>query len=298
LTIAACYLSAEGVVFGADSTTTMFVRNPDPNAGGAEHHYNFAQKIFQIGNESCLGIATWGLGNLAATSYRTLIARFADDLQANPQTTMASIADRWNALFWSAFSTEYAHVLQRAHQLSGQATRTPAEDDELAFWQQSYSGGFCLGGCCLPDRNPQAFEITYSPAFTGPQQPQPLAIGSAKFWGCPNLIHRLIYGVDFSILDAISRSGKWTGTPDELIALVLPHRLAQPFDLPIREAIDWVHSSIYTTIQAMKFSHLAPVCGGPVELAVVTTDRPFRWVRHKRLDAPLRQGGSSDGYGG
>ena len=67
-------------------------------------------------------------------------------------------------------------------------------------------------------------------------------------------------------------------------------------DLPIREAIDWVHASIYTTIQAMKFSHLAPVCGGPVEIAVITTDRPFRWVRHKRLDAALRQGGS-DGYG-
>ncbi len=101
--------------------------------------------------------------------------------------------------------------------------------------------------------------------------------------------------MDFGILEAIESSGKWTGTRDELIALVTPYRLAQPFDLPIREAIDWVHSSIYTTIQAMKFSHLAPVCGGPVEVAVITTDRPFRWVRHKTLDAPLWQGGLSDG---
>jgi len=78
-----------------------------------------------------------------------------------------------------------------------------------------------------------------------------------------------------------------------LLDLAAPYRLAQPFDLPIREAIDWVYSSIYTTSQAMKFSHLAPVCGGPVEVAVITTDRPFRWVRHKKLDAGIAHGGLS-----
>jgi len=46
MTIAACYLSGEGVVLGADSTTTMFVPAMDPGAPGADHHYNFAQKLF------------------------------------------------------------------------------------------------------------------------------------------------------------------------------------------------------------------------------------------------------------
>jgi hypothetical protein len=208
---------------------------------------------------------------------------------------MDRIAQRWNDLFWSAYAKEYEEVLKRVHQLTGQSSRSLDEENELAFFRQSHAGGFCIGGCCLPNRNPQAFEITYAPEQGAPQPPQELAIGSAKFWGCPNLIHRLIYGVDFSILEAIESSGLWTGTQEQLIDLVMPHRLAQPFDLPIREAIDWIHSSIYTTIQAMKFSHLAPVCGGPVEVAVVTTDRPFRWVRHKRLDAPLRQSGTYDG---
>lgn len=148
MTIAACYLSAEGVVLGADSTTTMFVPNPDPNTGGAEHHYNFAQKVFQIGSDVSLGIAMWGLGNLATTSYRTLIARFADDLQANPQTSVAAIAERWNAAFWGAYSTEFSQVIQRVRQLVGQTVRTPQEENELAFCQQSFSGGFCIGGCC------------------------------------------------------------------------------------------------------------------------------------------------------
>lgn len=52
--------------------------------------------------------------------------------------------------------------------------------------------------------------------------------------------------------------------------------------------------SIYTTIKAMKFSHMAPVCGGPVEVAVITTDRRFRWVRHKGFDAAIGDGSIYD----
>lgn len=56
MTIAACYLSSEGVVLGADSTTTMYVSAPGPHPTGGEHHFNFAQKVFQIGSEGTLGI--------------------------------------------------------------------------------------------------------------------------------------------------------------------------------------------------------------------------------------------------
>lgn len=293
MTIAACYLSAEGVVLGADSTSTMFVLHPD-NRSGSEHHFNYAQKIFEIGQQSCLGITTWGLGNFLSASYRTMIARFGDALALNAPAAMDEVADRWSQLFWDVYSMDYATQIQRAQDLQAQATRTAEEDQELLFLEQSFSGGFCLGGRCTPDRTPMAFEIPYRPTQSGPHHPIPLNVGSARFWGCPNIIERLLYGFDVRTLDAIQTSGKWTGTPDELIELVLPHRLAQPADLPIREAIDWIHASIYATIQAMKFSHLAPVCGGPIEIAVITTDRPFRWVQHKQLDAAIRHGAIDD----
>lgn len=297
MTIAACYLSSEGVVFGADSTSTMFVAGPGPGGvGGSDHHYNFAQKIFQIGHNSTMGMAMWGLGNLAQVSYRTLIAQFADQLLGQAPASMQEVADRWNTFFWQAYTTHLASIYGRVQTLLGQASRTPDEDNELHFLVRSFSGGFCLGGNLLNDRTPFAFEIRYDPTRTAPQPVQSLQIGSSNFWGCPNLIERLLYGIDDGVFAAILQSGKWTGTPNELAALVMPHRLAQPLDLPIREAIDWVYTSIYTTNQAMKFSHLAPVCGGPVEVAVITTDRTFRWVRHKRLDAAIGPYGNVDGY--
>lgn len=291
MTIAACYLSSEGVVFGADSTTTMIVRQPGPVPFGIPHHFNYAQKIFQIGEDSTLGMTMWGLGNLAVGSYRTLIARFSDTLVAQPAQTMADVAGRWNTFFWTAYSSEFATVLQRVQQLKGQATRTPAEDAELRQLRQSFSGGFCVGGHLLHDRTPQAFETQYGPDLTAPAPVQPLQVGTPRFWGVPNLMERLLYGIDKGVMEAILQSGKWTGTPNDLFSLIQPFFLGQPLHLPIREAIDWIHAAINTTIKAMKFSHLPPVCGGPVEVALITTDRRFRWVRHKRLDSALDQGG-------
>lgn len=94
MTIAACYLSAEGVVFGADSTTTVYVRGVGPGAQGSEHHFNFAQKIFQIGENSTLGLTMWGLGGISSVSYRTLIAQFADSLVGHGAQSMGDVAQQ------------------------------------------------------------------------------------------------------------------------------------------------------------------------------------------------------------
>ncbi len=294
MTIAACYLSVDGVVFGADSTTTMFVRGLGPDSGGMEHHFDFAQKIFQIGEESTLGMTMWGLGNLNNTSYRTILTQFAD-LEKSHAQSMDEVAKRWVEFFFKSYSSEFASTLARVQELLAKALKTPEEEGELSFYFNTLSGGFCLGGNLPHDRRPRAFEVMYDPGQISARPPEELSMGSTKFWGCPNIIHRLLYGVDFQVLEAIENSGKWTGTEDDLLALILPHCLGQPLHLPIREAIDWIYASIYTTIKTMKFSHLAPVCGGPVEIAVITTDRPFRWVRHKKMDAAIAQGGSSDG---
>ena len=80
MTIAACYLSPEGAVLGADSTSTY-------NTPSGPHYFNHGQKIFEIGEGSSLGIVTWGLGGLAVSSHRLLVAQLADDLKKNRPKT-------------------------------------------------------------------------------------------------------------------------------------------------------------------------------------------------------------------
>jgi len=296
MTIAACYVSAEGVVFGADSTTTIYIPGRGPGVPGTLHHYNFAQKVFQVGENSTLGMAMWGLGSLPHSSHRTLIAQFADLLLSHGAQSMEGVAKAWSQFFWNEYSTSLKELIDHARALQSRPTRTEEEQQELIRLLEHCSGGFCVGGYLMSDRMPSAFEIRYAPTLTEPAPVDPLPIGRPRFWGCPNLVHRLIYGLDEEVLSAILQSEKWKGTHEDLFALLMPHCLGQPFDLPIREAIDWVHASIYTTIKTMKFSHMPPVCGGPVEVAVITTDRKFRWVRHKGFDAAIGEGGLFDVY--
>jgi hypothetical protein len=291
MTIAACHLSHEGVVLGADSTSTTFVQGPTPQAQGAIHHFNFAQKVFQVGESGTLGIALWGLGTLGDISYRTLIAQFADEFQEVSECTMEEVAQKWADHFWCVYTNWLGVHRESLRELVSKPDRTSEESDFLFGQLQVLSGGFCIGGRCSADRAPAAYEITYSPIQEAPPVPLPLQTGAAKFWGCPNLIERLLCGVDSGIFHAILSSEKWTGNQDDLIGLIRPHILSQPLELPIREAIDWVHASIYATIKTMKFSHMAPVCGGPIEIGLITTDRPFRWVIHKKLDAAVAHDG-------
>jgi len=282
MTIAACYLSTEGVVLGADSTATMFVQGPPANPLGSFHHYNFAQKVFELGEQDATaGVVLWGLGSLGDKSYRTLFAEIADE--GSKMTSLADIANLAAARFWAQYSATFGLLLLRVRDLLDKnQNRTPDEEKEYLGLMQNLSGGFCVGGRWRDNRSPAAFEVLFSPASADAPQPRQLQLGS-RFWGWSNLIERLVFGMDEQLYLRIEKSGKWNGTPEELIDLVSQGALAQPQDLPLREAIDWIYASIYTTIKSVKFSHLAPVCGGPIEVAVVTSDRPFRWVRHKRL---------------
>lgn len=165
-----------------------------------------------------------------------------------------------------------------------------SKDEELEF--QELQGmlyvGFCISGYVQSDRTPAACQVHFD-ALNGKPSPQKMAINSHYFWGAPNMILRLMFGSDPGIASDIVASGKWTGTVQELQAILDGYRLGHGI-LPIRDAVDFVYSCIYSTIKAMKFSSLHQICGGPIEVAVITTDRPFRWVKHKAFDAAISEG--------
>ena len=300
MTIAACYISPEGVVLGADSTSTYVVGQK-----GEQHYYNHAQKLFELSKEpehGTLGAVTWGLGGLQISSHRTLLAEFSDDIEANKPTSVADAADRWAKYFWAAYSDPNCPIAPQVAQCKTLAAkkpydpgapadpgiRTQAEEQELTNLQNTFTSGFCVAGYVPPDRKPAAYEIIFSPLLTG--APTPKSIARISFWGAPNMIQRLIMGGDDDLKNSLMKSPKWTGTRAELDALMLQHALGHPI-IPIRDAIDFVHACIYSTIKAYKFSSLSQICGGPIELGVITTDRPFRWVRHKEWDAAIATGG-------
>lgn len=288
MTIAACYLSTEGVVLGTDSTSTMFVLGPGGQIGSF-HHFDFAQKLFEFGDvDSTAAVALWGLGSLGDKSWRTLIAEIADNTKKEEMNSLEAVAQLATSMFWKHYSGTFKEPLEKAKELNNKGEKRTKEETERLIWLlQNFSGGFCLAGRWGEMRSSSAYEIIFGPV-SEPAKPKPLALGNVMFWGCPNLMVRLLYGMDGALLGRILQSPKWTGTEKDLFELISQGVLGQPLDLPLREAIEWVYASIYTTIKAMKFSHLEQVCGGPIEIAVISTDRPFRWVCHKSMGEAIR----------
>jgi hypothetical protein len=292
LTIAACYVSPEGVVLGADSTTSY--------GGGQEpHYYNYSQKLFEIGEEATVGVVTWGLGGLAVNSYRRLFAMLADEITTAPAGSVEEIADKWATLFWpeydnSPFLKEFKVLAAKPAYDPGAATpisgaRNKEEEELFNSMNINLIVGFCIGGYVKSDRKPAAYSMLFSP--TDAAKPTAVqAVSGFNFWGAPNMIKRLIFGHDEHLKNSIISSGKWSGTEPELDQILSQFNLNHPFTLPIQDAVDFVYSCIYSTIKALKFSNLSQICGGPIEIAVITADRPFRWVCHKAWDSAIQEG--------
>jgi hypothetical protein len=292
MTIAICHVSPEGVIFGADSTASLVV-NP-----GGFHYFNHNQKIFQIGEQSTLGLVTWGLGGLTNVSYRTLVAQLADNLETSSPSNVFDAAVRWIDLFWTAYTSD--PLYQRCKTLNDKTpfdasgnsksfnARTEDEEFEFSQLQLGLFVGFCVGGYVTKDRAPTAFDIMFHP-LQGKPSPSAITLGSLAFRGAPNIIQRLIFGCDDEFFRTILASGHWNGSTSDLAGIRAQHTLSWPV-LPIRDALDLVHACILSTIKALKFSSYAQVCGGPIELAVLTTDRKFRWVRHKEFDSAILEG--------
>jgi hypothetical protein len=246
MTIAACYLSPEGVVFGADSTTTY------PGMQGTNHYFNQAQKLFEVGENSSLGIVTWGLGGLGDESHRMLIAKLADELSLSPASSVTEVASRWASLFWSSYFS--ANAIKRCAALSAKKpfdsnaasstddTRTSAEEQELCLLRDNLVVGFCIGGYMPGDRVPAAFQVICDPSGSQPS-PTPLPMGY-RFWGAPNFIKRLLFGCDEQLRSAILESNHWSGTPQDLDGLIQQYELFHHPTVPIRDAIDFAHACI------------------------------------------------------
>ncbi len=259
MTIAALYLTQEGVVLGADSTTTWLIpaKEGAPNVAQLSNH---AQKIFEVGdpNKGTLGVCTWGMGGFASKSIRHLVAELSDGID---KSNCPSFRDALRILVSLATEAYKATVPQ------GKAS----------------TFGMVLGGYVLPDRTPQAAIVE----FTRPEiEPKVVdaSTGRAYFFACHEIFTRLYCGYDPKLKQRIIER---LGSP-VFEEMTKDLALAGMSELPIRAAADYVYSLCYTTIQAYKYKFGAPVCGGPIEIAMITADRKFRWVHHKQMDSAIQ----------
>jgi hypothetical protein len=263
MTIAAAYLVSDGVVFGADSTTTVSDSN-----GSVVQLLNHAQKVFEIGEpgKGRYGIATWGAGVVGHLSHRTLVARSSQRIS---ETNSAS---------------EACQVFQELVQ--------PEVDSAL---NETEVLGYFFGGIDPASRDPACWSLTFRK--NKPVECTSLSIGEARFAGAHQFFYRLFKGFDPNLPNALLHEIKQvlldvpSGFDDQFFEAFAKASkgLANvgTANLPVREAVDYVHTFLYSTIKSFKFQAGAPVCGGPIEIGFITTDRPFRWISHKDFSTAI-----------
>lgn len=268
MTIAAAYLTSDGLVIGADSTTTVssHVQGGNP---AVTQLLNHAQKVFEIGQTSAgrFGLCTWGDGKIGNASHRILVARLNDALLATD--TVIDVKDKFIGIV----------------------------TDELRGTAGTSGVGYFIGGCDPQTHVPGCWNLWFENNALSTESE--LAIGQVSFAGAPEFFNRVFHGCDSNFPDLlkghlINQIPEIAQIPDIdnqfkiAIKNTVQQLCAAGFsDVPIREAIDFVHMYLHVTIKAFKFRAGPPVCGGPIEIGFITSDRPYRWVRHKDFDTAI-----------
>jgi hypothetical protein len=291
MTIAVCYLTPEGVVFGADSTASYLARD-------GIHYLNHAQKVFELGENSSLGLVGWGLGEIDGTSIRTLVAECSDTLVVAAPKSVEKVAERWGEIVWSRYKkliAAHASKISRFLDLAVQDRLAKiTSEDELTEYKNltrdlsELRTGFFVGGRAGGNRQSEAFSVQFDVLAAQPKF-EPLPMGDINLEGEPNYAHRLVRGIDPNIREAILKSKFWKGDQEDLDEILRGFALMSPVP-PIRDAIDHVHALVHATIKALKFSPNSQIVGGPIEVAVITADRDWRWVRHKTFESAINDG--------
>ncbi|HLG28798.1 MAG TPA: hypothetical protein VI387_01190, partial [Candidatus Brocadiales bacterium] len=241
MSIAAAYLVSEGLVLGADSSTTVKVSTPQ--GAGVVQLLTHSQKVFEVGNDSRLGICTWGAGSIGNISHRTIVAQLADKI--DNETTVEDAAK------------ELVNIVEPA------LKKTTTD-----------FVGYYMGGWDPKSHEPACFHIEIRQDL---KKIEPFPLGQCSFSGNPIFFQRVFRGFDPRLQDNLRNELK------RVLSNTLPENFDTVFneafekvsaplatigfrDLPIREAIDYVYSYLHITIKAEKFKFGPPTCGGPIEI--------------------------------
>lgn len=278
MTVAAAYLTSEGVVLGADSTASVC-----DSKGNTLQTLNHAQKVFEVGTGTQLGLATCGDGAIGGVPHRTIAAMLGDRLKGKPH----SVEDAAKLL------------LELCKEFSIDASGQVAAPVEFV--------GYLLGGID-PSHKPRLYWVRYIAATDDKGKSEvvalhdrigpmgPYVVGMKEYW------YRIFHGFDDSLFDRLLESFKkeLAGADELLVEAVFTSAWQNAIpelkcdgvdgmDIPIREAIDRIHACISATVKGYKLRLGMPPCGGPAEIAYISTDRPFRWARHKSFDSAIME---------
>jgi len=249
----------------ADSVVTLegTINTPQGTQHGVIQTFEFANKLVRI-KDYPVGVMCWGLGSISNRSIASLIMEWEHSypvLEENKSFTVNNIA--------VALQQFIAERYTKAFPSTG--TNPPPV---LGLFIGGYSSG-------------QFFSEQFQILFPGKisivrpnKQDGSLDFG-ANWFGQIDALNRLIHGYDNTAIAELVKRGadkaivqKWIDDHISELPLI--------FDgMPIQDAVDFANYAVQLTIGRFRFAAGVPVCGGNVDIAVITPTT-FRWAQRKQ----------------
>jgi hypothetical protein len=276
MTICVSVKVAEGLVLAADSAVMLTGIEQTPN-GPMEtiiQTFNFANKVTHF-KDYPIGVLNWGLGSINARSIQSLIMEFEYTYQSKEDKgayTVREVADDLLAFIKARYDAAFPIPPAATPPAATPAPERPA----LGFLLGGYSHGEFFA-----DEFSYEFPNSADWEIVTPNQPDGSPAFGVHWFGMTDALIRLMLGFDAQAMEELVRRGadinivrQWM--MDRVSALPII------FDgMPLQDAIDFAEYVVQVVIGRFRFGQGPPLCGGDVDIAVVTPDA-FRWAQRKQ----------------
>lgn len=266
MTICISVSVAEGLVMAADSAVTLSgqvntAQGPLPTA--VFQQFNFANKVTRF-KDYPIGVMSWGVASISDRSIQSLIMEFEHGYPQADQKqkfTVKSVADDLLGFMKKRYNDAYT---------------APSQQPNL---------GLFVGGFSEVEFFADAYscDLANNLGWTQVRPPKPDGRPSfgANWFGQIGPLLRLIKGVDLAALSELVNRGadkaivqKWADDNVPEFHIV--------FDgMPLQDAIDFANYAAQVVIGAFRFGLGPPLCGGDVDIAVITPGS-FGWAKKKQ----------------
>ncbi len=274
MTIVVAVKVNDGLVLAADSTVSVH-GGPTGQPPGILKTYDYGRKLSHI-KDYPIGTLSWGVSLLGSRTIESIISEYEFGLPAVRDGTakgftVRAIADQLRDFLRERYEAQYGPF-------------TPGQQPSLGVLVSGYSDGAYF---------PEQYWFEF-PAMPDVQNRRPDGENGepnlgVDWFGLTDAISRLIKGADHRLAQVLSE--RLQVSPDEAWQTLAQFEYPIAFEgMPLQDAIDLAVYLVELTIGRYRFAVGAPLCGGEVDVAVITP-RGFTWVYRKDWRAARRGGG-------
>lgn len=276
---------SEGLVLGADSAATIQgrVERPDGVQEGVLKTYFNARKLLQIGDFP-IGVLTWGTAFIGLRTIESLVREWEHN-------------NHWLSKenYQQAYKEEFK-VKECAEGLKKHLSAVYEEEFGSQPEQQRPLIGFIVAGYSAGEFFPKIWRFVLPIDSNGqvhnqrPDQDGKPDFG-AHWFGLTDAIVRLHFGRDEQVIKIISE--KFDISPQTIQEALKPLQYVVPFAvMPLQDAIEYANYMLNVTTGRYRFVIGPELCGGQIEIAVIT-QKKFAWISRKTWSLGENRGSSN-----